>query len=143
MRRPNNPWGSYRQVATQTASPGQLVLMLFDGAVRFLDRALEGFKLEDPAEFNATINNNILRAQDIIRELNHSLNMEVGGELAVTLRRLYQYFDERLSEANMRKQPDDIRVVIRLLGELRGSWAEMLATGAQEASTAPSLAATV
>ena len=45
------PWQSYRQVSTQTASPGQLVLMLFDGAIRFLDRALEGFELEDPVEF--------------------------------------------------------------------------------------------
>ena len=61
-----NPWKSYRQVATQTAPPGQLVLMLFEGAIRFLDRALIGFTKEDPAEFHQTINNNIIRAQEIV-----------------------------------------------------------------------------
>jgi flagellin-specific chaperone FliS len=48
----------------------------------FLERAKAGFQLEDPVEFNTTINNNILRAQDIIRELDYSLNVEQGGELA-------------------------------------------------------------
>src|SRR5215468_7180075 len=64
----SNPWKSYREVATQTAPRGQLVLMLFDGALRFLDRALMGFSKDDPAEFNQTISNNIIRAQDIIGE---------------------------------------------------------------------------
>lgn len=127
MRRANNPWQSYRQVATQTASPGQLVLMLFDGAIRFLDRALAGFDLEDPVEFNSTVNNNIIRAQDIIRELDHSLNMEVGGDFATTMRRLYRYFDERLVESNMKKEADGIRVVVRMVTTLRDAWAEMLA----------------
>ena len=72
---PKNPWQSYRQVATRTASPGQLVLMLYEGAIRFLERAQAGFQLEDPVEFNTTINDNILRAQDIIRELDFSLNV--------------------------------------------------------------------
>ncbi len=126
MRRAANPWQSYRQVATQTATPGQLVLMLFDGAIRFLDRALGGFELDDPAEFNATVNNNVIRAQDIIRELDHSLNMEVGGEFAQTMRRLYRYFDEQLGQSNMRKEPDGIRLVIRLITTLRDAWAEMM-----------------
>ena len=60
MRRAVNPWQSYRQVATQTATPGQLVLMLFDGAIRFLDRALAGFDLDDPAECNSTVSNNVI-----------------------------------------------------------------------------------
>jgi flagellar protein FliS len=126
MTRAANPWQSYRQVATQTATPGQLVLMLFDGAIRFLDRALGGFELEDPADFNATVNNNIIRAQDIIRELDHSLNLEVGGEFAQTMRRLYRYFDEQLGQSNMRKEPDGIRLVIRLISTLRDAWAEMM-----------------
>ena len=126
MTRAANPWQSYRQVATQTATPGQLVLMLFDGAIRFLDRALGGFELEDPADFNATVNNNIIRAQDIIRELDHSLNLEAGGEFAQTMRRLYRYFDEQLGQSNMRKEPDGIRLVIRLISTLRDAWAEMM-----------------
>ena len=123
---PKNPWQSYRQVATRTASPGQLVLMLYEGAIRFLERAEAGFQLEDPVEFNTTINDNILRAQDIVRELDFSLNVEAGGELAAQLRRLYDYFDRTLLEANLRKDPAGIVEVIKRITVLRDAWATML-----------------
>src|SRR5437867_13254576 len=93
------PWQSYRQVATQTASPGQLVLMLYDGAIRFLEQARAGFSNDDPLEFNQSIHNNILKAQAIINELNASLDTEKGGELAAKLRVLYNYMDRRLHES--------------------------------------------
>ncbi len=125
--KPKNPWQSYRQVATRTASPGQLVLMLYDGVIRFLDQAKAGFQLDDPVEFNTTINNNILRAQDIIRELDYSLNAEQGGELALELHRLYDYFDRVLLEANLRKDPKGINEVIQRTTVLRDAWAAMLA----------------
>lgn len=123
---PVNPWASYRSVATQTASPGQLVLMLFDGAIRFLECALNGFGSEDLVESYQTINNNVLRAQAIIHELNLSLNMEQGGECAHTLRRLYDYFDRRLQESNLQKVPAGIEEVIRRLTTLRDAWSQML-----------------
>jgi len=117
---------AYRQIATQTATPGQLVLMLYDGAIGFLERALAGFQREDPLEFNQTIHNNVVRAQAVIRELNLTLNMEAGGELSVTLRQLYQYFDERLEESNITKQDSGVKEVIQRLTVLRDAWAEML-----------------
>jgi len=123
---PKNPWQSYRRVATNTASPGQLVLMLYEGAIRFLERAQAGFQLEDPVEFNTTINDNILRAQDIIRELDFSLNVDKGGELANQLRRLYDYFDRLLLESNLRKDPAGITEVISRITVLRDAWAQML-----------------
>lgn len=126
MRYNPNPWQSYRQAATKTATPGQLVLMLFDGALRFLDRALIGFDLDDPLESNLAINNNILKAQDIIRELNASLNMELGGEFSSTMRRLYNYYDSQLSKSNLQKDPTGVQLVIRLLTEIRNAWSEML-----------------
>ena len=126
---PSNPWQSYRQVATQTASPGQLVLMLFDGAIRFLETARLGFVADDPLEFNQTINNNVVRAQDIIHELNWSLDLEKGGEFARTLRRLYDYMDHQLHESNQYKREDGILEVIRRLTVLRNAWAEMLSKG--------------
>jgi flagellar protein FliS len=126
MRYNPNPWQSYRQAATKTATPGQLVLMLFDGALRFLDRALIGFDLDDPLESNLAINNNILKAQDIIRELNASLNMELGGEFSATMRRLYNYYDSQLSKSNLQKDPTGVQLVIRLLTEIRNAWSEML-----------------
>ena len=126
MRYNTNPWLSYRQVATKTATPGQLVLMLFDGALRFLDKALVGFDLDDPLDSNLAINNNILKAQEILRELNMSLNMEKGGEFAATMRRLYNYYDLQLSQSNLQKDPAGVELVIRLLSVIRGAWAEML-----------------
>ena len=126
MRYNANPWLSYRQVATKTATPGQLVLMLFDGALRFLDKALVGFDLDDPLDSNLAINNNILKAQEILRELNMSLNMEKGGEFATTMRRLYNYYDLQLSQSNLKKDPSGVELVIRLLSVIRGAWAEML-----------------
>lgn len=121
-----NPWQSYRQVATQTAPPGQLVLMLYEGAIRFLECALGGFAKDDPAEFNLTINNNVLRAQEIIRELNVSLNMEDGGPFADNLRRLYDYLDRRLTDSNLKKEDTGIKEVIQRLSVLRDAWAAML-----------------
>ena len=134
---PKNPWQSYRQVATRTASPGQLVLMLYEGVIRFLDRAHAGFCLEDPVEFNTTINDNIIRAQDIIRELDFSLNVEQGGDLAIQLRRLYDYFDRLLLEANLRKDPSGITEVTKRITVLRDAWAAMLAQQGEAPNTQP------
>ncbi len=121
-----NPWQSYRQVATTTATPGQLVLMLYDGAIRFLERARLGFGCDDPLEFNQTINNNVLRAQAIISELNVTLNMEAGGDFAANLRRLYNYMEQRLHECNQYKREDGIIEVISRITVLRDAWSEML-----------------
>ena len=71
------PWDSYRKVATQTASPAHLVLMLYDGAIGFLERALAGFDARRPRQRNQAVNNNILRAQAIIHEMN--ANAQHGG----------------------------------------------------------------
>ena len=134
----NKPWDSYRKVATQTASPGQLVLMLYDGTLKFLDMALAGFEHKDPLLFNQTINNNVVRAQAIIHEMNASLNMKDGGEVASNFRRLYNYFYRRLTEANRSKQKEPIEETITRLRALRDSWAEMLRNGGESRpATAP------
>lgn len=130
-----NPWKSYRQIATQTAPPGQLVLMLYEGALRALERSLPGFNCDDPAEANTVIHNNLQRAQDIIRELNLSLNMEQGGDCAITLRRLYDYFDRRLWESNVQKRPEGVEEVIRHVTVLRDAWATMLNNNGMPAAT--------
>lgn len=130
------------QVATKTASPGQLVLMLYDGAIRFLEGALRGFGLEDPAESNATINDNVQRAQAILDELNAALNMGAGGEFAEKLRGLYTYLDRRLFESNMRKEAEGIEEVVIRLSTLRDAWREMLA-GTASSDTVPERAGLV
>jgi flagellar protein FliS len=136
----NNRWKSYSQIATQTASPGQLVLMLFEGALGALERARAGFDCEDPAESITAVHNNIQRAQDIVRELNNSLNMEQGGECAATLRRLYDYFERRLWESNLKKDRSGLQEVGRHLTVLRDAWAAMLrGEGAVAVPAPPSL----
>ena len=117
---------SYRRIATETASPAQQVAMLYDGAIKFLERALLGFQNEDPLEFNQTIHNNIQRAQAIISELNTALNLEAGGELAAALRRLYLYLDWRLEQSNRSKTSAGIQEAINRLAVLRDAWENML-----------------
>jgi flagellar protein FliS len=121
-----NPWKSYRRIATQTAPPGQLVLMLFDGALLSLERALLGFQCTDIGERNAAIHNNIQHAVDIIRELNNSLDLEAGGQLANTLRNLYAFFERRLIASNLKKSRKGIDEVIPMLKQLRDAWYQML-----------------
>jgi flagellar protein FliS len=120
------PWRSYKTIATNTAPPGQLVLMLYEGAIRFLEQALAGFQHEDPLEFNSTIHNNVLRAQEILNELNNSLNLPEGGDLATTLRGLYGYMHRQLTQSNTRKSPEGIHDTITRLSVLRDAWSEML-----------------
>lgn len=117
---------SYRQVATQTASPGQLVVMLYEGAINFLERAMTGFEKDDPAEVNITIHNNVTRALDIIGELRSSLNMAEGGEFAATMRQLYDYMDDRLMDSNLHKDSAGIQDVLKRLAVLRDAWVETL-----------------
>ena len=134
-----NPWQAYRKVATQTATPGQLVLQLYDGILRFLEQARLGFAFDDPKEFNEAINNNIQRAHAIIRELDSSLNLEQGGEVALTLRRLYGYFDDRLQQANLTKTEEGITEVVRHVTGLRDAWRDMLAGHAPDAAALTAL----
>ena len=124
--RPANPWKSYRQIATQTAPPGQLVLMLFDGVILSLDRALLGFNCADIGERNAAIHNNVQRALDIIRELDCSLDLEAGGQLANTLRNLYAYFERTLIQSNLKKSRKGIDEIMPMIRQLRDAWFRML-----------------
>src|SRR6478609_3697734 len=118
---------AYRSNSILTASPGQLVLMLFDGALNAL--AIARTACDDPSgnprRFEI-IHAQLTKAQKIIAELQGTLNMEAGGEFAKTMYRLYDYYDRRLMEANMKKQAAPIAEVERLLGEVRSAWAEML-----------------
>lgn len=122
---------TYRVNAVLTASPGQLVLMLYDGALKALALARDGFaQSEDNPRRVAIINEHLLKAQAIISELESGLDHQAGGEIAATLQRLYDYHNRRLFEANLRKREEPVIEVERLLRELREAWAEMLAKGA-------------
>ncbi len=118
---------AYRANSILTASPGQLVLMLFDGALNALAiaRAACDDPSGDPKRFEV-INTQLVKAQKIIAELQGTLNLEAGGEFARTMYRLYDYYDRRLVEANMKKQSAPIAEVEKLLGDVRNAWHQML-----------------
>ena len=114
----NNPYNQYRETQIATANQGKLIVMLYDGAIKFLNIALENM---DPKTYDV-VNVNLLKTQDIISELLVSLNMEVGGEVSQNLFNLYMYFKRRLLEANMKKDPDIVKHTIKLLKDLRDAW---------------------
>jgi flagellar protein FliS len=118
---------AYRANSILTASPGQLVLMLYDGALRSLALTREAFARppEDMARI-AVINQQLLKAQAIIHELQSTLNHDAGGEFSRRMDGLYDYFNRRLIEANLRKQIEPVIEVERLLTEVRNAWSEML-----------------
>ena len=123
---------SYKSVAVTTATPGQLVLMLFDGALRFLTAAERSFAEEHPLRRNESIHNNIVRAQNIILELQHSLDMRVEGGFPQRMFALYDFMNFQLNQANIKKDVAPIQVVSELLGEIRDAWAQMLETSANQ-----------
>jgi flagellar protein FliS len=108
----------YKENAVGTQSKGRLIVMLYDGAVKFLNLALKDLEENNYAEKGR----HIAKAQDIINELNAVLDMETGGEIATNLRSLYCFMLRRLSEANIKKDPRLIQDVIDLLDELNQGW---------------------
>jgi flagellar protein FliS len=118
---------TYRSNAVLTASPGQLVLMLFDGALNALAIARDAMgRPEADIKRFEVVNRQLLKAQAIVSELQGGLNFEAGGEVAKSLNNLYDYYNRRLFEANLRKQIAPVIEVEKLLGDLRSGWAEML-----------------
>ena len=117
---------AYKSVAVMTSTPGQLVLMLFDGALRFLSAALHGFELEGIGPRMEQIHNNAIKTQKILRELQYSLDLKAGGEFAQRMHALYDYMIDQLVRANLTKDPEPIRLVESLLREIRDAWAQML-----------------
>ena len=117
---------SYKAQSVQTASPGKLVLMLFDGCLRFTLAAKKAFDEEEFTKRNEDINNNLIRAQNIVTELQSSLDMSVPGDLPGTLFRLYDFVMHKLQQANLKQDPEPIAEAEKIINELRDAWAEML-----------------
>jgi flagellar protein FliS len=129
---------SYKAQSVQTASPGKLVLMLFDGYLRFTTAAQNSFEESDLTQRNEGINNNLIRAQNIVTELQSSLDMSVPGELPGTLYRLYDYVLHQLQQANLQKKAEPIAEANKVITELREAWAEMLVQNPTEGGSTSS-----
>ncbi len=116
-----NAYQVYRKTQVSTASQGELLIMLFDGAIKFAGQAKE---LIEQRNYEAA-NEKLIRTQDIVHELISSLNLDTG-EIAQSLYQLYRYMYDRLVEANLQKKTDPLQEVLHMLAELRDTWRQVV-----------------
>ncbi|GHU48254.1 flagellar protein FliS [Spirochaetia bacterium] len=122
----SNAISAYKETRIKTAGQGQLIIMLYDEAVKNLDRSLDlmsikkGSKLE-PSKIEL-IGKGILKTQEIITELMVSLDFEQGGEIAKNLFSLYTWFNQQLLEANMQHDIKQLSTVRNMIDDLRKAW---------------------
>jgi flagellar secretion chaperone FliS len=112
---------AYYQTHIQSRSPLELVVMLYDGAIRFLNQTTEAMERGDLVAKRDAMS----RSMAILSELQGMLDLEQGGEVAASLDSLYTYMIERLSAANAERDPKPIAEVIRLLAGLRDAWSQI------------------
>lgn len=117
-----NPYSQYRDVQIQTASPGRLLVMLYDGAIRFALQAKRGIEMQDPK----STYEGLRRLQDILDHLTTTLDFGAGA-IADNLADLYEFMGRRLVEANLRRDPKAVDDVIGLISTLRSAYAEIAA----------------
>lgn len=118
----NTAYKKYKETAIQSASKEKILLMLYEGAIKFVKlsiQALEKNQIKDKCE-------NIGRAYDIILELNNSLDHKVGGAVASQLEQLYMFMTDRLSQANIHNDVESLKTVQKLLETLHQGWAEAI-----------------
>lgn len=111
---------TYREQAVTTASPAQLVLMMYDRALTGISRAMRAH--QDGLEGMETVNEELQRAQDIVSELLITLDLERGGQVAQSMATLYDFCMDRLIRANVSKDMTLLEPALRVLTELRDAW---------------------
>jgi flagellar protein FliS len=129
----NKNFQQYRQLKVQSASPGQLMLMLYDGAIRFCLRAIKQMEIKDVAGKGMSIS----KAQAIVQELAATLNFQVAPELCASLEQLYIYMTEKLTEANMDSDAEKIKEVVRLLTTVKEGWEQVVKQEAKSGQPRP------
>jgi len=136
-----NALSAYRETRIRTASQGQLIVMLYDEAVKQLDLGLDILAREtrgkrDPSLIEM-LNVALVKAQEIVTELMASLDFEQGGEIARNLFSLYNWFNRELLQANVSRDAERIKAVRTMMDELRSGWHEIVAKTSAEAAGKP------
>lgn len=116
----NNPYKVYEQNSVSTASPGELTLMLYNGCLKFINAAKQSIKRDNIKDRNI----NIQKAQNIIRELMVTLQMEY--EVSKNIIPLYEYIYNRLIEANIKNDLTILEEVEELVTEFRDTWKQVI-----------------
>lgn len=116
----NNPYKSYQQNSVNTASPGELTLMLYNGCLKFIriaKKAITDHNIEEK-------NTNLIKAQNIIQELMVTLNMDVA--VSKDMLALYDYLNRRLIEANTKSDAAILEEVEGFVTDFRDTWKEVI-----------------
>lgn len=113
-----NPYQKYQQQSVMTASQEELLLMLYNGCIRFIKLGMQAIEEKDIPGAHT----NIVKAQDIILEFMSTLDMRY--DVAKSLMPLYDYLYRRLVEANVGKDAEILKEVLGFVTELRDTWAE-------------------
>ncbi len=117
-----NAFNQYKQNQILTASPEQILILLYSGAIRFTRQAIYGLEEGDITLFH----HGIKKSMAIITEFANSLDHDIGGEIAENLDALYNFMIKELTLANLHKDIEKLRVVDKLLVHLRGTWEEAI-----------------
>ena len=133
-----NASSTYKETKIKTASQGQLIVMLYDEAIRQLNMAVELLNLnntqkKDPGRIEQ-IGKSVMRAEEIITELMVSLDFEQGGEISKNLFSLYTWFNRELLEANINKDIHRIVTVRDMLSDLKVTWSKVASSNTAEQS---------
>ena len=118
-----NAYSNYTNTKIQTASPAQLTLMLYDGAVKFCNLAISGLDEHDYLKTNE----NIKKVEKIIEEFRATLNFKYP--VAKEFDNVYEYINQRLLEANIRKDREILAEVLEHLRTMRETWVEVMKRG--------------
>lgn len=121
-----NPYQSYQQNSVNTASAGDLTLMLYNGALKFLHLAKKAIQDKDITARNT----NIQKTQNIIKELMVTLNMDIA--ISKNLMSLYDYMNRQLIKANIENNVALIEEVEALITEFRDTWKEAIVLNRQK-----------
>ncbi len=116
-----NPYAQYRQNSIETASSTRLVVMLYDGAIRFLSQGLAAMQAGQHAQQSVLIG----KAQAIIAHLHDTLDAETGRAFAKTLSGIYTALLRTLTQANIENKPQPVEDALGILRDLRETWAEV------------------
>ncbi len=119
----------YQKSNIETASREQILIMLYDGAIQFLNKAKIAIEKHDVE----AAHNNLISTQNIIYEFINSLDREVAPDLADRLTSLYEYFIRRLIQANMKKEIAPIDEVLGYLKSLKATWEKAIEISKKEA----------
>ena len=122
---------TYKSVQVTTTDRGRLLLMMYEGAIKFLKQAKMGLEDNDLPKFCRFLS----KGQAIIAELMNTLDFEKGGKIAKDLDRLYDFMLFYLTEANLHRDPKRVSKVIGLLDIIYGAYKEIIETEKEQART--------